>query len=314
MTTQIERIGYTPTFAKTALDCMNAVEDAVCLIANKSISLLNSIFNYAYTKNPATGNRELWFIPTWAEKLTGYIYYAQYCNSAGGLSTTNRRIELVKEVGSKLAQYAPRNKALNYEFKLIDSRQINAWAMPGGKIAIYERMLKEMEKEDNNFEGYEDITLKDKVAAVLSHEIIHSAARHTAKRIEKVVITLFLVTFIRVFVIFKLSLNAFAYAPTNASIIGQIFKKFKHYIGELILSLYAFAQSRNDDFEADKYGMHLMQKSGYNPKAALWLQELFIKRDFPLPFLLKWKYFFYTHPTPTERLEANKKTLLEINS
>ena len=76
----------------------------------------------------------------------------------------------VQEVGKKLA--AVSDRALPYEFVVINNSVPNAWAMPGGKIAINRGLLTELDSEAE-------------LAAVLGHEIVHAAARHSAQAVQR---------------------------------------------------------------------------------------------------------------------------------
>ena len=76
----------------------------------------------------------------------------------------------VQEVGAKLA--AVSDRSLPYEFAVINNSTPNAWALPGGKIAINRGLLTELDSEAE-------------LAAVLGHEIVHAAARHSAQSVQR---------------------------------------------------------------------------------------------------------------------------------
>ena len=73
----------------------------------------------------------------------------------------------VRSVGNKIAKYSNRTH-LPYEFVVINDSTPNAWALPGGKIAIHRGLLTELQDESE-------------LAAVLAHEIVHADARHSAQ-------------------------------------------------------------------------------------------------------------------------------------
>jgi len=80
-----------------------------------------------------------------------------------------------------------------------------------------------------------------------------------------------------------------------------------------MMKLYMLAGSRSHEYEADKYGMYMMEQAGYNPKAAVWLQEFFQEKfKSPKTWIGKIQEFFSTHPMTANRLEENKKTLQAI--
>jgi len=76
----------------------------------------------------------------------------------------------VAGVGARLAAQSPVD--LPYEFVVLNNSVPNAWALPGGKIAINRGLLTELESEAE-------------LAAVLGHEVVHAAARHTARQISR---------------------------------------------------------------------------------------------------------------------------------
>jgi predicted Zn-dependent protease len=283
-------------------------------IAQFSKNIFNKIYqtyDYTFAKNPVTQKRQIWFVPFWLEKMIGQSVYYNMIQEQGGESFNQRYQELVEKVGKKLSQQA--NREMDYEFAVIRSRQVNAWALPGGKIAIYEGLIKQFEDETIN-DGYKNLTLEDKLAAVLSHEITHSDARHTAQRIEKMCLAnifLLAIKFLNVFQKndFEIKLNQ----DTTIKIDREKLDKITHFFSKIFMNLYFLASSRSHEYEADKYGMHLMKKSGYNLQASLFLQELFMKRAIKLPSLIQYIFnWINTHPQSELRLEANKKTLKEL--
>lgn len=146
------------------------------------------LIDYILPRNPVTHRRELHFIPTWVENFVGEHSYASLIADSGGellpSDIDGKYIEMVQRVGNQLAAHSPRN--LNYEFKVINSNVDNAWCLPGGKIAINIGLIKKMEAENRKLDAqiFDTFALEDKIAAVLSHEIIHAAARHTGRALE----------------------------------------------------------------------------------------------------------------------------------
>src|SRR6056297_3916692 len=117
--------------------------------------------------NPVTGRNELVLVGEGTELQIGAEQYAPLRQMQGGDYSTQPQITAyVKEVGGRLAAVSDRQ--LPYEFQVINDSTPNAWALPGGKIAINRGLLVEMQSEAE-------------LAAVLSHEIVHSAAAHGAQ-------------------------------------------------------------------------------------------------------------------------------------
>jgi predicted Zn-dependent protease len=127
--------------------------------------------------NPVTGKRELQFVSEGQEIQIGAQNYAPMRQSEGGDYTLMPDLTAyVNEVGQKLAaasdQVTVTERQLPYEFKVLNSSVPNAWALPGGKIAVNRGLLTELNNEAE-------------LAAVLGHEIIHAAARHGAQAQER---------------------------------------------------------------------------------------------------------------------------------
>ena len=121
--------------------------------------------------NPVTGDREFMMVSSEQEISIGVQNYAPMLQSQGGAYDVDPVLtEYVRSVGNKLA--AVSDVQLPYEFTVLNSSVPNAWALPGGKIALNRGLLTEMNSEAE-------------LAAVLGHEIVHAAARHTAQQISR---------------------------------------------------------------------------------------------------------------------------------
>ncbi len=180
-------------------------------------------------------------------------------------------------------------------------------------------MIEALEQEESNLgvaelEGV-TLELKEKVAAVMAHEVTHACARHSAQR---VVFVVFLVIFFNVlqYIIFLLLQNPLdSYEEELVFKAGKIFSSFSlmNYFFDLVynkvFSLLECQNSQEQELEADRYSMLYLQRANYRPEAAIWLQEFFAKK-FPTPEgMLGWFYrLFLTHPTHKERADQNRKT------
>jgi predicted Zn-dependent protease len=117
--------------------------------------------------NPVTGERELNLYGEDWEKQVGEQQYAPMIQAQGGdLVIDDSVVNYVQSVGQRVAQYSDRD--LPYEFEVINNSVPNAWALPAGKIAINRGLLTELGSEAE-------------LAAVLGHEVVHAAARHSAQ-------------------------------------------------------------------------------------------------------------------------------------
>ena len=274
---------------------------------------LKKSYDFIYAKNPVTEKRELWFVPAFFENFLGYCMYSSYVNDQGGISFNSNRQNLANKVGTNLSKHASRK--LDYQFTVIRSSHLNAWALPWGKIAIFEGLVKGIEKTEIN--GFKDLTREDKIAAVLSHEIVHADARHTARRLEKIFVINILLVALRIYLFAKIviGIKESKNDKFNKLEAYQEIDFLANYLLNLCVKLYLLATSRKQELEADRYGMYLMKKAGYNPKAAVWLQKFFISRQLESPrWAVKINEILSSHPSSKARLDANLKTLNEIES
>ena len=133
--------------------------------------VLGLLWLAACTTNPVTGEKELALVSESTELQIGSQQYGPMRQMQGGdLMVDPELAAYVNEVGQRLASVADRR--LPYEFVVLNNSVPNAWALPGGKIAVNRGLLLELENEAQ-------------LAAVLSHEVVHSAARHGAKGMER---------------------------------------------------------------------------------------------------------------------------------
>ncbi|MCK7498554.1 MAG: M48 family metalloprotease [Comamonadaceae bacterium] len=139
--------------------------------ARLTAALLAALALAGCAANPVTGRTELHLVSEGQEIQLGQQYYSPSRQSQGGDYVTDPRVtEYVRQVGNRLAAVADRQ--LPYEFVVLNSGELNAWALPGGKIAVNRGLLVELKNEAE-------------LAAVLGHEIVHAAARHGAQQMEK---------------------------------------------------------------------------------------------------------------------------------
>jgi predicted Zn-dependent protease len=229
--------------------------------------------------NPVTGKSELRLVPESTEINLGSEQYAPSRQMQGGDYVVDPDITAyVDGVGKRLA--AVSDRGLPYEFKVINDSTPNAWALPGGKIAINRGLLTELNSEAE-------------LAAVLGHEIVHAAARHGAKGMERGMLLQGVVLAAQV----ASSNSEFSnLAVGGAALAGQM-------IGQ--------KYSRDAELESDFYGMQYMSRAGYDPQAAVSLQETFVR-------LSEGKNqdwlsgLFSSHPPSQERVEANREAVKRL--
>ncbi len=224
--------------------------------------------------NPVTGERELSLISAQQEVAIGAQNYRPSLQSQGGRYTIDPEIGLyVAEVGHKLAAVSDR-AALPWEFTVLNNPVPNAWALPGGKIAINTGLLLQLEDESQ-------------LAAVLAHEIVHAAARHSASQMSRGTLI-------------NLGTQVAGIAAQNAGY-GSL-AGFAQLGGAAWMARY----SREDELESDTYGMVYMSRAGYDPRGAVELQETFVRlnEDRQGDFFSN---LFASHPPSPERVARNRE-------
>jgi len=232
--------------------------------------------------NPVTGRREIHMVSEEQEIQLGQRYYRPSRQSQGGDYVTDPEVvQYVKQVGAKLAAVADRK--LPYEFAVLNSGELNAWALPGGKIAVNRGLLVEL-------------TSEAELAAVLGHEIVHAAARHSAQRMEQGQL-------MQIGSIFA-SVAASAYGGAD---LGQMVGQGAQLGSQMLQAKYG----RDDELEADRYGMKYMRLAGYDLQAAVSLQEMFV-RKFRGGERNWMQGLFASHPPSQERVDANRRTMTEL--
>src|SRR6056297_2310399 len=235
--------------------------------------------------NPVTGERNLSLMGEQWELDVGAENYAPLRQSQGGDFTLDPGlVDYVQQVGQRLAAVSDRD--LPYEFEVINESVPNAWALPGGKIAINRGLLTEMQSESE-------------LAAVLGHEIVHAAARHGAQGQTRNLLLQGAV----------LAGGIAVGAATDDEGYGQVALLGGMVGAQLINQRY----SRDAEREADLYGMRMMKRAGYDPVGAVELQETFVRLSEGRQSSA-WDAWFASHPPSRERVEANRQLLAEIGA
>jgi len=229
----------------------------------------------ACSVNPVTGDRQLILVSGEQELAMGAQNYVPMQQSQGGPYDVDPALtEYVRSVGNRLA--AVSDARLPYEFTVLNNSVPNAWALPGGKIAINRGLLVELKSEAE-------------LAAVLGHEIVHAAARHTAQQMSKGMLLQGLVIGTSI--------------ATSDSDYGNMAVGGASIAAQLLSTRYG----RSAELESDKYGMRYMAKAGYDPQGAVALQETFLRLSEGRN--QDWlSGLFASHPPSAERVTANKKT------
>jgi predicted Zn-dependent protease len=232
--------------------------------------------------NPVTGEKQLSLISESKEVTMGAEQYKPTQQTQGGKFYLDPELNLyVQEVGMKLAKVSARPD-LPYEFVVLNSSVPNAWALPGGKIAINRGLLTEFDDEAQ-------------LASVLGHEIVHAAARHSVQRIQQSTLISLGVAGLG----YAISENEWASLIMGGAAMGA----------QLALAQY----SQGAELESDNYGIRYMKAAGYDPQAGVELQETFVRlSQGNNPGFLQG--MFATHPPSQKRVQENQKLVNEIGA
>lgn len=222
--------------------------------------------------NPVTGKKEFVIVSEKWELETGAKQYAPLRQSQGGDYVVDVELtEYVNQIGQRLAAVSDRE--LPYEFKVLNNSVPNAWALPGGKISINRGLLTELKSESE-------------LAAVISHEIVHAAAKHGAHGMTR---GLFLQTAVIGVALAAKDESYAKWAQAGASIGAQLVNQ---------------KYGRDAERESDHYGMLYMSRAGYDPQGAVDLQRTFLSlHENKEPNWLEG--LFASHPPSQERLQNN---------
>ena len=236
----------------------------------------------ACTVNPVTGKKQLMLSSMSDDIEIGKAQYKPAQQSQGGLYYLDPALNnYITTVGNKLAAVSDL-PTLPYEFVVLNNSVPNAWALPSGKIAINRGLLLQLENEAQ-------------LAAVLSHEIVHAAARHGAQRMRD-----------NMFI--QAGIAGLGLTLTDNDYRGLI-------IGGASLGaqLTVAKYGRDHELESDKFGMKYMTKAGYDLQGAIDLQTIFVKlsKGQNSAWL---EGLFASHPPSPERVAENKKHKIRLQN
>ncbi|WHF50624.1 M48 family metallopeptidase [Chryseobacterium gotjawalense] len=240
-----------------------------------------SVMMIACTTNPITGRKSLQLASNQEISAMALQQYKQALSQAKVISGTTQA-KSVQNVGLRI-----KNAANNYyrgigreadlanyqwEFNLLDDKQVNAWCMPGGKVAVYTGIL--------------PITKTDAgLAVVLGHEISHALAGHGNERISQAMIAEYG--------------GAILGSTISNGQLASIFQQAYPLGAQVALLKYG----RSQELEADEMGLYLMSMAGYDPREA----QPFWQRMEAASTGNRPPEFLSTHPNPdTRRADLEK--------
>ena len=193
------------------------------------------------------------------------------------LDTNPQRVAMVQEIGQRVLEgmrqvEGKRAPDFPFTFKVLDTKEVNAVSLPGGPVYVF-RGLMEQTGDD-----------RDMLAAVIAHEVAHIVARHAAKQISSSILA-----------DLAISLGTRGSAQKAASI---------------ATSLVMLQYSRDDEYDADRRGIHYTHAAGYDPEGLVrFFEKLRTLEKGEMKGLLA---NLRTHPLTENRIARAKKLIAEL--
>ena len=237
---------------------------------------------------PITGRKQLLIYPEGEIMQLSLTSYQDFLKE-NKLSTDAKNTARIKNIGKKIAQAVEtylksqgmesRIEGFNWEFNLVQSKEMNAWCMPGGKVVFYEGILPVCKTDAG-------------IAVVMGHEIAHAIARHGNERMSQQMLV-------------QAGSVAAAYAlknkpETTQTVLGAAIGLGANY--GLVLPF-----SRKHESEADRLGLIFMAIAGYDPHEAVdfWTRMAAASSGQKVP------EFASTHPSDSRRIADFKAEMPE---
>jgi predicted Zn-dependent protease len=235
----------------------------------ESLLLITLLLLSGCAKTPVTNRSQLILLSNQEEIAMG-LSEAEKIKTSSKLSSDRQLVAKIRQIGTKLAKVSGRDD-YRWEFNVIESEQVNAFCLPGGKVFFYTGILKMMDNDDQ-------------IAAVMGHEIAHALARHGAERMSMQMLS-----------------------QAGGQILGAVLEVPQQYRG-LYEQAYGIGTnvaimlpySRSHEHEADQIGVYLMWKAGYDPHEAVvfWEKMKAASKGKSAP------EFLSTHPSDQSRIDA----------
>lgn len=228
-------------------------------------------------ENPITGRSQLMMVSDQEAAQQSGQAYSQLLAKAEqsrALDTNRATIERVRHITGRLVEQAqmmrPETQSWDWDVHVLNTDEVNAWCMAGGKMAIYAGLIKKIQPTD------------DEIAQVMGHEISHALLSHQAEKMSRVKAQNL-----------GLGLGVIAGAAMGVDLTGAA--GLANSLATVGLQL---PNSRENELEADKVGIELAARAGFDPRAAvsLWQKMLNVGGNRPSEWLS-------THPNPETRLQ-----------
>ena len=249
--------------------------------------LLFATFLIGCTKNLVTGRKQLDLVSEAELQSMATQQYQTFLSQNKVVNASNSRdAEMVRRVGSRISTaitafynqkgYTSVLEGYQWEFNLVDSKEANAWCMPGGKVVVYTGLLPLTQNEAG-------------LAIVIGHEIAHAVAQHGSERMSQELLQ-------------QLGGVALQVAIANKPAETQNLFMTAYGIGSTVGGILPF--SRKEETEADKFGLYYAAMGGYNPQEAIPFWERMSKAGGTNTL-----EFLSTHPSDERRIKDIKVSM-----
>jgi predicted Zn-dependent protease len=243
------------------------------------VLFLVGLIGYSCATVPLSGRRQLSIIGNREILPLSYDQYSQVVKESKIVTNTpdgQKVVNVGRRIASAVEQYLKDNNyksvtdGFAWEFNLIESDQVNAWCMPGGKVAFYTGIMPICQDENG-------------IAVVMGHEVAHAIANHARERMSQGMVANGLLGGVQMAM------------GENPSLTRTIFLQAIGYGGQVGMLKF----SRDQELEADQLGLIFMSMAGYDPREApaFW-ERMNAKSGGAGP-----PEFLSTHPGPTRRIE-----------
>ncbi|UKJ06530.1 M48 family metallopeptidase [Solitalea lacus] len=242
----------------------------------------------ACSKVPLTGRSQLSLVDEGQMLSLAQASYAEFLKENKVVPASDKQTVFVKKVGDNLINavkvfmnqkgYSQQIKDYKWEVNLVESKELNAWCMPGGKIVVYTGILPVTKDETG-------------LATVMGHEIAHAIARHGAERMSQQMAA-------------QMGAVVGNVATSSSSQNQQIFNELYGVGAPLALLKYG----RNQESEADRLGLTFMAIAGYDPRKAV---DFWQRMSASAKTQQKPPEFLSTHPSDETRISGIQKYLPE---
>ena len=252
---------------------------------------------WACSKVPLSNRNQLLLVSDSEMNAMAFTSYKQFLDTSTVVPANSQQAAMVKRVGDKIAKAAQsyftsigKTEYLDgyqWQTELVQSNQVNAWCMPGGKMVVYTGILPITQSETG-------------LAVVMGHEVSHAIAKHGAERMSEGMLAQGLL------VAGQVGLGIAMKDKPNAT--QNLWNTVFGVVAPVGVQLGMLAHGRYQESEADHLGLIFMSMAGYNPNEAVnfWGRMAAKASNGSKPPL-----FLSTHPSDAQRISDIKSRMGE---